>query len=126
MRERCESPSNAAFDDYGARGITVCERWQSFENFLADMGERPRGLTIERADVNGNYEPSNCRWASLLDQANNTRANVQVHSSAGKHTLANFARLHGLNYSTTRIAMKKGRRLFAGERVFVEYPGGRS
>jgi hypothetical protein len=69
MLGRCEDPRNASYPTYGARGITVCERWHRFENFLADMGERPSlDHSIDRKDAEGNYEPSNCRWATRAEQ----------------------------------------------------------
>lgn len=79
MLQRCTNPSNPKFYLYGGRGITVCRRWQNdFANFLADMGEPPVGLTLDRKDVNGHYEPGNCRWASQREQQNNRSNNRRI------------------------------------------------
>jgi len=72
MRNRCRNPAAHNYMRYGGRGIRVCDRWDTFENFLADMGPRPgKGYSIERADNDGHYEPSNCRWATQLEQNRN-------------------------------------------------------
>lgn len=74
MKQRCLNPNNRYYKYYGGRGITICERWMKFENFLEDMGERPKELSLDRIDNDGNYEPSNCKWSTRKEQQNNRRS----------------------------------------------------
>ena len=88
MRERCSNPNNSHYNSYGGRGIIVCERWNDFALFLADMGERPVNKTLDRINNNGNYEPSNCRWATDAEQRANKRSRKKIygHSSCSIKT----------------------------------------
>lgn len=95
MLARCDNPNSGIYEYYGGRGIKVCDRWRSFENFLSDMGERParRGLrySIERIDNDGNYEPGNCRWATRKEQARNRRSTRVVIVNGSQMSLAEAA-----------------------------------
>jgi hypothetical protein len=107
MHSRCRRPRNASYARYGGRGIRVCERWNSFENFLADMGPRPSlAHQIDRVDNNGNYEPSNCKWSSISEQANNRCTNRNI--TVGGETLTVVQWAHRLGVSTRVIWWRLG------------------
>ena len=108
MKRRCFYTSHEHFGSYGGRGITVCERWLLFENFLADMGERPEGCTLERIDPDGDYTPENCRWASQKEQCRNRRNNRLITCAGLTLTLAEWSARTGLD------ASKISHRLTAG------------
>lgn len=92
MVARCRNPQHQAYKNYGGRGITVCERWLRFENFLADMGDRPAGMTLDRIDNDGPYNKENCRWASWETQQNNSRNNRVIEYMGDRKTLIQWAR----------------------------------
>lgn len=97
MRVRCSNPKQEGYQYYGGRGIRVCERWQqSFENFLADMGIRPDGMSIDRIDNDRNYEPGNCRWATRIEQENNKRSNRLITAFGKTQTVAQWTKEMGL------------------------------
>ncbi len=107
MKNRCRSPNTTDFDDYGGRGIDYCERWGVFENFYGDMGDRPIGTTLDRVDVNGNYEPGNCRWADNETQSNNKRESVVYDYHGEKLTLQQICKRVGKARSTVAYRLKK-------------------
>lgn len=109
MLERCRNPNCLSFHRYGARGITVCPRWEgSFELFFKDMGERPSGTSLDRIDNNGNYEPDNCRWANRTSQNNNRSDNRFIEHEGAIKTLSMWAREHGLTYFQLRHRLGLG------------------
>lgn len=105
MMARCYNESNPSYKYYAPKGIVVCERWKDYINFLEDMGERPPGMSIERIDNDGNYEPSNCRWATPQDQSENKRNNRNIEAFGRTQCLTKWANEYGISPSTlhTRI-----------------------
>ena len=109
MKQRCYNSKCKEFRYYGGRGIAICVRWlNSFENFLSDMGERPEGLSIERMNNNGNYEPSNCKWATPKEQMNNTRRNVILTLDGISLSISQWARKLSINKVTLRGRILSG------------------
>lgn len=96
MRERCLNSSCPAFPNYGGRGIKISKRWDKFENFLKDMGERPSGYSLERVDVNGNYSPENCKWIPRKEQNFNTRKSIRIHFRGETRCLSEWCRILNL------------------------------
>lgn len=102
MRSRCNNPKTREYANYGGRGIKVCERWDSFENFVADMGIRPEGYSIDRINNDGNYEPSNCRWATTTQQLNNRRVNRVLELNGERKTIGEWSAKLGIGWHTIR------------------------
>lgn len=98
MIGRCQNPKNTAYMNYGGRGIKVCDRWMEFTNFFEDMGKCPKNHTLDRIDVNGDYCPENCRWASYKQQARNTRKNLFFTVKGETKTLAEWAEIYQCRY----------------------------
>ncbi|MEJ8025467.1 hypothetical protein WKH82_08340 [Acinetobacter baumannii] len=107
MKARCNNPNAKGYENYGGRGIKICDRWQeSYENFLEDMGTRPPNTTLDRINNDGNYEPSNCRWATKKDQSNNRRSNHIVTYKGKNVTIAQLAEKLGIDRRPMRSVLK--------------------
>lgn len=115
MVRRCTNPADSSYEFYGGRGITVCDRWMQFENFLADMGERPPGMEIDRKENDKGYEPDNCRWATHVQNGRNTRTNRVIDTPHGPMLLCEAVEVSGLNYGTL---VGRLRRSWAADRLF--------
>lgn len=113
MKQRCQNPKNRDYSLYGGRGISICNRWlepdgQGFLNFLADLGEVPKGLTLDRINSNGHYEPGNCRWINQAEQCRNTSRNRLVTLNGEAMLLADWARRLNVGNPTLWRWLKKG------------------
>lgn len=108
MWRRCTDSTIHNFKNYGGRGITVCNRWNDFCNFLSDMGEKPKGLTLERVDTHGNYEKSNCIWATQLVQGRNKTNNHVITVNGITGCLSKMEELFGIKATTIRCRLRNG------------------
>lgn len=108
MRTRCNSPNSDDFPRYGGRGIRVCERWDSFDLFLEDMGPRPAGCTLDRINNAGHYEPTNCRWATHKQQARNRSNNTLVELNGEVKSLSEWCDVFGIRPRTVYGRMHDG------------------
>lgn len=108
MMDRCNRPGNASYKNYGGRGIKVCERWHTYEGFLADMGPCEEDDTIDRIDVNGHYEKENCRWLRRDLQNRRRRNTVMIEYKGRVYCRAELASEHGLLPSVLRHRLSKG------------------
>lgn len=100
MRKRCNNENHKSYKYYGGRGIKVCPEWDSYETFLTDMGEAPDGLSIDRKNNEGNYEPNNCHWVDRKSQSNNMRSNIMFRYNGEVRTLKQWCDHFGVSYHT--------------------------
>jgi len=120
MKERALNTDHHAYQRYGGRGITICDRWvNSFEAFLEDMGECPVGMSIDRINNDGNYEPTNCRWATAQQQSENRKSNIWIEHQGQRMLIAHWAKRIGMTHSSLRERFKKG---WSVERCLTQPP----
>lgn len=115
MRSRCLNRNDDRYYQYGGRGILICERWNIFNNFLADMGIRPKGTSLDRINVDGNYEPSNCRWATPKEQSRNLR----IHKK--KYCVTELADKTGIDYTVLRSRINRGWSISEATNIPIKY-----
>lgn len=109
MKARCLNSNNLFYNNYGGRGIKVCKRWLNFKNFYKDMGDKPsKDYSLERIDVNGNYCPKNCKWATRREQDRNRRTNVFIEYKNKTYILSDLAKKVGLHQQTIKSRLDRG------------------
>ena len=107
MRYRCNTVTSPDYPRYGGRGISVCERWDSFEKFLTDMGVRPEGMEIDRKDNDGNYEPLNCRWTTESGNSDNRRNGTRITHAGETLSVMGWAKKLGIPWPTLDWRLKR-------------------
>lgn len=107
MKARCSGTYRHDYPRYGGRGISVCERWLDFSKFYEDMGEAPDGMTLDRIDSSGNYEPGNCKWSTPKEQANNRRSNVYIEHDGRRQNIEAWSVELGINRGTIESRIKR-------------------
>lgn len=114
MKARCLNPNHPAYHRYGGRGIEICDLWSGFECFYADMGDRPEGMSLDRINTDGNYEPNNCRWATPSEQSNNMSTNRRINFEGELLTVAEVSKKTGEKYQVvySRTIRKEIRNAF--------------
>ena len=119
MKSRCYRPKDPSYKYYGGRGIKVCDEWLNIENFEKWVKEHPYfgGATLDRINADGDYEPSNCRWATMAEQDNNRRNTLYIEWNGENHTISEWAKITGLNRSTINNRYYRGDR---GDKLFEE------
>jgi len=122
MKRRCKGHHPSTDKHYSDKGIKVCARWERFEDFLADMGECPPGLSLDRKDSDGNYEHGNCRWTTIQEQQNNRSSNVRLMIDGVTHTLTEWARLNDLPPRCVAQRIRRG----IDPRAAISAPSNRS
>lgn len=108
MRSRCERPDFDAYPWYGGRGIKVCERWRSFDNFFADMRAAPMGMTLDRINNDGDYEPGNCRWVSAKSNCRNRSSNVLLTRDGKTKTVIEWSEILGVDPFRVYARLRRG------------------
>ncbi len=108
MHSRCYNPNSQEYERYGARGITVCERWFNLENFIEDMGYPEKGMSIDRKDNNGNYCKENCKWSTGQEQARNRRSNKILTYKNKQQTMIEWCEELNLDYNSVQLRVQRG------------------
>jgi len=117
MIQRCTNKKDKFYKDYGERGITVCDEWRSFVNFYTDMGERPKGMSLERKNNNEGYNKENCVWATMQEQQNNTRQNRHLTLGGRRQTISQWSKELGIGRLTITSRLKLG---WSAERALTQ------